>query len=85
ASGLFDYAIRTGMPVVAIWAIRTNQNSVTPEYAVTTELVWDGEEPVRSADDLVTRWVRMLERVIRCHPEQYLWMHERWKNRCDTP
>jgi len=85
ASGLFDYAIRTGVPVVAIWAIRTNQNSATPEYAVTTELVWDREEPVRSADDLVTRWVRMLENVIRCHPDQYLWMHERWKNRCDTP
>ncbi len=84
ASGLFDYALRTGVPLVAVWAIRTNQNSATPEYAITTELVWDGEAPVCSADDLVRRWVRMLESVIRCHPDQYLWMHDRWKIRCDA-
>jgi len=84
ASGLFDYAMRTGVPMVAVWAIRTNQNTATPEYAVTTELVWDGEEPVHSAGDLVRRWVRMLESIIRRHPDQYLWMHERWKIRCEA-
>jgi KDO2-lipid IV(A) lauroyltransferase len=37
-----------------------------------------GEEAVRY---LVEAYTRMLESFIRRHPEQYLWLHRRWKTR----
>jgi KDO2-lipid IV(A) lauroyltransferase len=38
----------------------------------------DGEEAVRY---LVTTYTASLETFIRRHPEQYLWLHRRWKTR----
>ena len=38
------------------------------------------------ADAITTRYLKATEDVIRAHPEQYLWMHRRWKSRPDdTP
>lgn len=37
-----------------------------------------GPEAVR---ELTARWVARLERLVRLHPDQYLWFHRRWKTR----
>lgn len=75
-------ALRTGAPVLACWAIR--QPGVL-RYRVGARLLREGG--ARAADDDVA--VReltgdihaALEPVIRAHPEQYLWVHDRYKTR----
>jgi Kdo2-lipid IVA lauroyltransferase/acyltransferase len=42
-------------------------------------------EPIRqleneTAEELMTRINAVLEKMIRIAPEQYLWMHDRWRN-----
>lgn len=34
-----------------------------------------------AADKLVKRYLQALEEAIRQHPDQYLWLHRRWKSR----
>lgn len=80
ARGLFDLALRENVPVVAIWAARRGAGSADAEYDLTTETVWDGSRPGLKSEDIVARWVAMLEGMIRSYPEQYLWMHDRWKH-----
>ena len=38
-------------------------------------------ERQQAADELVNRYLRALEDEIREHPDQYLWLHRRWKSR----
>lgn len=43
-------------------------------------LLGPGSEEER-AERLVTRYLALLEEAARAHPEQYLWVHRRWKYR----
>lgn len=70
----FRLALKTSTPIVAISAIRSNG-----AFDIFTECVWDGIEPISIPDELIKRWATFMEQQIRQNPEQYLWMHNRWK------
>lgn len=53
-------------------------------YAVEVEDVIDPRDYAASPDAvraITQRYTSALERVIRRHPEQYFWLHRRWKHR----
>jgi KDO2-lipid IV(A) lauroyltransferase len=73
------FSLRTGAPLIL--ALIERQPGGTYE-AVLEEVDSSGlsgttEEQV---DELTRRHTAMLERKIREHPEQWLWMHKRWKH-----
>jgi KDO2-lipid IV(A) lauroyltransferase len=39
------------------------------------------ERHQHQADELIRRYLRVTEEIIRENPQQYLWMHRRWKSR----
>lgn len=49
-------------------------------YEVTFELL-TGDPEALSEEEIIGRYVRNAEAVIREHPEHYLWSHRRWKYR----
>lgn len=74
-------ALRHGVPIVVGYAARTRRGF---HYAMNVERIIRPEEWAPQADALF--WVTQeyswaMERSIRRHPEQYLWMHRRWKTR----
>ena len=73
-TGIFSIALHARASVIALAAIRTEEG-----FEIVTEPVWSGDDPLLSPEQLVRRWVVMLEGQIRRYPEQYLWMHNRWK------
>ncbi len=73
--GMIRLAAKRRVPVVAVAAVRQRSH-----YVLHAELVYDGHGP-EGARELLERWVRVLEREVCEHPEQYLWMHRRWKER----
>jgi KDO2-lipid IV(A) lauroyltransferase len=72
-----DLALRTGAAVMTGFCHRVGKHRyriVMREVAVPEG---DGDEPVTALTALLTKHI---EDAIREHPEQWVWMHERWKS-----
>lgn len=72
-------SLKTGAPIVAVFAVRSADGSYDAHtIAVPSEdLVGHSEENVV---ELTRRHVRITEDIIRQYPDQWLWMHKRWKH-----
>lgn len=71
-------AIRTGAPVIVCIVARQADNSYTAFVQVieTSELEGSEEDKILEINQ---RYSDILEKYIRIYPEQWLWMHKRWK------
>lgn len=86
ASGLARVALRTGAAVLSGFLVRNfaGQGSDAPEYV----LRFGPEIPItRTGDDErdilenTARFTAVIEEAIRRYPDQWLWVHRRWKTR----
>ncbi len=72
-------AMRYGAAILPVFVIREGKNF---RFVMEEEIVLD-----RTGDDkkdLITnteKWTKVLERYIRRYPDQWVWMHRRWKTR----
>lgn len=74
-------AMRHNVPIVAGHAMRLN-NSFRYELSC-TDIIWP-DEWANQPDPLfyiTARYNRAMEQMVRGAPEQYLWLHRRWKSR----
>lgn len=81
--GLF--AARSGSPVFL--AVPERLPGLRGRYRVTFEPMEVPSEPDRDAfvEGFTQEYMRHLERAIRRAPEQYFWVHRRWKTRPPEP
>jgi KDO2-lipid IV(A) lauroyltransferase len=73
-------AIRHGRPVVVVAACRTNDPYFFEGFV--SDPIWPDPHTADERSEIVriTREINLkMEDVIRRYPEQYLWMHNRWK------
>lgn len=75
-------ALRTGAPVVVCWCLRTEKFG---KYQVGASTVRAAAPKQQATDEAVLELTsqihEQLEAVIRRHPEQYLWIHDRYRTR----
>jgi KDO2-lipid IV(A) lauroyltransferase len=78
--GLALLALRSGSPIAPVFIVREDErhHRVIYHELVRPDRRLKGRE---AAVDLTQRCTRLLEDVIRRHPQQYFWMHRRWKSR----
>lgn len=67
------YAKRTGAPMVLVTIARHDDGLHRARFE--GPLSADG-----SVEEITQRWVSALEARIREHPEQWMWMHRRWRS-----
>lgn len=80
-SGLARIALRTDAAVVPgflFWDEQRRKYRLRFEPAVELSRTGDEEADVR---ENTARFTRMIEEQVRSHPEQWLWVHKRWKAR----
>ncbi len=80
-SGLARIALRTGAAVVPgflAWDAPLGKYRLRFEPPLELRQTGNEEEDVR---ENTARFTRMIESYIREHPEQWLWVHKRWKTR----
>ena len=73
--GAAELVLRYGAPLVVCMTVRLSQG----KYKTLVR-----EVEVRSGDtveSLTARYTKVMEDIIRLYPEQYFWMHRRWKTR----
>jgi Kdo2-lipid IVA lauroyltransferase/acyltransferase len=80
-SGLARLALRTGAAVVPgflSWDREHGKYRLRFEPAVELSRTSDEEADVR---ENTQRFTRVIEDYVRAHPDQWLWVHKRWKTR----
>lgn len=76
--GVATFSLRTGAPIVFAESHRQGTDKLRVRYKLVSNehLPADREE---ATVELTRRFTARLEEAIRRHPEQWFWMHRRWK------
>jgi len=76
-----DLAMRFRAPVVAAWCRRRGPEPGAGHEVSAVEVSYDAEAPDREVEArrITAACTALLEGAIREHPEEWVWMHERWK------
>jgi KDO2-lipid IV(A) lauroyltransferase len=73
-------SLRYGAPILVLGAARVGHPLRYVIYLEDTILPEDYEDRPDATRAITLRYTQALERLIRRHPEQYFWLHRRWKN-----
>lgn len=78
AYGLSLFALKTGAPVVPVWSYRDERGRNVIEAGPEVEMI---QGATKDETLLLTtqQYNHVLEKLIRKHPEDWLWIHRRWK------
>jgi KDO2-lipid IV(A) lauroyltransferase len=70
--------VASGAPIVPNFLIRKPGNRY---QVVIGNVIYPSQEAPRDEEvkRITEEWMRQFERVIREYPEQWAWMHNRWK------
>lgn len=74
-------ALRTGAPVLPTFTWREERGRHRISIGAPMFAVQVGGQPADAILDLTRRCTLEIEEAIRRHPEQWLWMHARWRTR----
>ncbi len=78
-------AMRTGAAVVPLAiSMQSDGTHLVRILGPVDASAKDGDDPDRRALEITRECTGALERLIRCEPTQWVWMHERWKTRPET-
>ena len=76
--GPVSFALRTGAALVPTLIVRQEDDThiIVAERALELEITGDLEEDIRVN---TARYTKITESYIRKYPEQWIWIHQRWK------
>jgi KDO2-lipid IV(A) lauroyltransferase len=78
--GLLAY--KTGSPIIPMAILRKGKNRYRIVVKPQVELRFSGDRE-KDLIDVTQEYTRVLESIIREHPAQWLWMHDRWRSKPD--
>ncbi len=80
--GPVSIALRTGAALLPTFVIRQEDDThkIVAEKALELKISGDQEEDIRIN---TARFTKIIESYVRKYPEQWLWIHERWKTQPD--
>jgi KDO2-lipid IV(A) lauroyltransferase len=73
-------ALRSGAPVFPVWTYRGRDRRIRVEYGAAFEPVRTGDRK-RDVVETTALFTRKIEQAVRAHPEQWFWVHDRWRIR----
>ncbi len=82
-TGVVRIARKTGTPLVPVFLTRQKGGSYRIQVLPEIPMPGTGSE-AQAIRSVVTRFTEIIEAQIRLYPDQWVWMHERWKHRPET-
>ncbi len=80
SSGLAYLVLRTGAPVLPAFMTRQKDGRYLLQIGAELEIIDTGDMD-RDIVANTQRYTSVIEEVIRRHPEQWFWIHQRWKTK----
>ncbi len=80
APGAAAFALKTGAAVLPTFGRRDSDNRHTVEVGEPVPLVNTGQRD-RDILENTARYTKIIEDRVRANPEQWFWLHKRWKAR----
>ncbi len=80
AAGAAVFALRTGAAVLPTFAYRTPEDTHVVTVDAPVPLIRTGDHK-RDIYENTARYTKIIEEKVRAHPEQWFWLHKRWKSR----
>ncbi|MCW5890102.1 MAG: lysophospholipid acyltransferase family protein [bacterium] len=80
-SGIARIALRADAPVVPVFIVRDGHRARHTVHVLPIMDVVRTGDMVADVRHNTERFSRVFEEMVRRHPEQWLWMHKRWKTR----
>ena len=77
--GLAILALHTGAPVVPVFLIR-DKSCFKAEFGPEVPLVRTGDK-TKDIEANTQQYTRVIESLVRQYPDQWFWVHQRWKTR----
>jgi KDO2-lipid IV(A) lauroyltransferase len=71
---------KTGSPIIPMAIVRIPDNKYKIIVKPRVELVFSDDRE-KDAQQTTQRCTKVLESIIREYPDQWLWMHDRWKSK----
>lgn len=78
AYGLALFAAKTKAPVVPVYVFRTKDLETHLMFGREVELIPEEDKDLQMTK-MTQKYNEVLEDIIRAHPEQWMWVHRRWK------
>jgi KDO2-lipid IV(A) lauroyltransferase len=73
-------ALRTGAPVVPVYNVRQPDGRYRVVFEPAIDMVKTGDK-TRDIEENTALLNRIIENYVRRYPEQWFWVHQRWKTR----
>jgi len=77
--GLASLAMRTKAPVVALYTVRQNRKYLI-EFLPEIPLEDTGDR-IKDLENNTQNYTAAIESIVRRYPDQYFWVHNRWKTK----
>ncbi|MCX5830890.1 MAG: lysophospholipid acyltransferase family protein [Deltaproteobacteria bacterium] len=79
-NGLAHLALLTGAPVVPTFMVRKNDNHYHFVFGPEVEIIRTDDRENDIVENTAT-FTAIIEEMVRQYPDQWLWLHERWKEK----
>ncbi len=81
AYGLALFAMKTGAPVIPMYSVEGADGKIhfIAEPEIDTAPYIDDNQKEKSLQLLTQRFTDVIESIVRKYPEEWLWVHRRWK------
>ena len=80
-AGLARIALRGGVPIVPVFIVRQGRTARHVVHMLPIMYAESTGDFERDVIETTARCNRLFEEMVRRHPEQWLWVHRRWKTR----
>jgi Kdo2-lipid IVA lauroyltransferase/acyltransferase len=80
-AGMARIALRADAPIVPAFIVREGRSARHRVYVLPILQVERTGDPVEDVRRNTERFTQVFEEMVRRHPDQWLWMHKRWKTR----